>query len=183
MLQAHPRDRLVGHQLVKVFRIDTLLFRSLVGKSILEDRRVPLVRIAAEETKEVVKPQACWPQIKRTSLTGMPVGDVVVLAEPCSAISVVLEHLTDRTHTPRHERVVARVARCELHNVAGCCGVVITSGDQRGACRRAKSGRVELVEAQSGLRQSVHGGRRYRPAEGARSAEAYVIGQDQKDVR
>src|SRR5262249_27509246 len=71
MLFSHPGGRSVGQQFVEMLRIGAELLRCLVRKSILEDRCVPLIRISADETEEVVETKTCRPKVKRTGLAGI----------------------------------------------------------------------------------------------------------------
>src|SRR5208282_6689895 len=104
-----------------------------------------------------LKAQSRRPQITRSGLTTVPVGNVVVLAIPGGVVAVLLEHFRKRAVALGHQRVVSRETRCEFHNHAGGGGMVVTTGEQRGACWRAKGSGVELRVAQPILRQTVKG--------------------------
>lgn len=60
---------------------------------------------------------------------------------------------------------------------------MIATSDDRSARWRAKSGRVEVREAQAISGHPIKGGRRNHTAERARDAEASVVGHNQEDVR
>ena len=73
--------------------------------------------------------------------------------------------------------------RAGFHDDAGVGAVMIASAEQRSARGRAKRRGVEIVVAQARVRQPVHRYRRNRSAEGGRGTEAYVIGEDNEDIR
>ena len=112
----------------------------------------------------------------------MPVGDVVVLAIPGRVVAVLPEHFRERPAALGHQGVVARKAGGALHDEAGRAGMMVAPGEQPRPSGRAERAGVELRVAQAVLRQPVKGGRRDRPAERTRGAEANVVGHDQQDV-
>src|SRR5262249_23146867 len=82
MLQAEPSNGSIGHDSVKVLGIGTELLGRFVRQSVFKNRGVPLIGIAADKAKEIIKAQAGRPILKRTSLTRMPIWHVVILTEP-----------------------------------------------------------------------------------------------------
>ena len=60
---------------------------------------------------------------------------------------------------------------------------MVAPGQQRLARGRAQRRRVEAVVLEPVRREPLRGGRRARPAEGARRAEAHVVEQDHQHVR
>ena len=60
---------------------------------------------------------------------------------------------------------------------------MVAPGNQRGACRRAQRGGMNVVVAQTVIRDAIHRGRRDDAAEGARHAKSGVIGDDEQHVR
>ena len=126
VLHADPLDGVVGHVLVE--EVVLRVVRRLDGLGALEERRRPLARVAADEAVEVFEAQPGRPQIERPGLAGLPVGHVVVLAEPGGVVAVLLEHLGERPGALRHQRVVAGEAGAELHDDAG--------GDASDGCGR-----------------------------------------------
>ena len=55
----------------------------------------------------------------------------MVLAIPGRVVAVLSEYLRERAIALRHQRVVAREARGQLHDHAGGVGMMIASGEQR----------------------------------------------------
>ncbi len=83
----------------------------------------------------------------------------------------------------RDDAVVAGEAGGLLRDHAEAGRVMVAAGDERGARRRAERRGVELRVAQPGLGDAVQRRRRNDAAEGARRAEADVVGHDQQHVR
>src|SRR5215813_5566675 len=86
VLHAQPSDGMVRHELIKVRRVVAALLFGFQGPGILVDRRMPLVGIAAEEAVKVFEAEPRRPEIKRASLAGVPVWDIVVLTVPGSIV-------------------------------------------------------------------------------------------------
>jgi hypothetical protein len=107
---------------------------------------------------------------------------VVVLAEPRRGIAVVEQDAADRGLVLADDAVVAGEAGRLLGDHAEAGRVVVAPGDQRGARRRAQRGGEDAVVAQAFVGDAVHGRRRDDAAEGARHAEAGVVGDDQQHV-
>ena len=80
------------------------------------------------------------------------------------------------------DAVVAGEAGGLLGDHAEAGRVMVAPGDERGARRRAERGGVDVVVAQTVLRDAIHRRRRNDAAEGARHAEAGVVGHDEQDV-
>ena len=105
-MRNHP-DRLVRHDFVEVLRIGTLLFRRLVRQRVLEDGRVPLVRVAAEEAEEV-----------------LPVNDrrlhesTAPIASNSTAISIVRVQRTETVENRRHRQRSAALSEFPAGSVA-----------------------------------------------------------------
>ena len=140
---ADPLDAAVGQVLVEVVVLGVM--GRLDRFDVLDDRRRPLVGIAADEAVEVLEPESGRPEVVGTGLTSMPIGNVVILAVPGGVPAVLLEHLGKRAAALRHERVVAREAAAELHDDAGRRRVVVAPGQQRRPRGRAERRGVELV--------------------------------------
>src|SRR5262249_34090897 len=138
----------------------------------VKERGTPLIRVAADEAVEIVEAETSRPEIKRSCLAGLPVGNVVVLAVPGACVRVLAENLGHRAVALGHERFVAGVAGAEPRDHAGLHGMMIAAGDESGAGGRAESGRVEIRVAQPRGSNTVVSGCRDRPAERARGAEA-----------
>jgi len=104
----HPQ-RLVGDvlgEVVALFGLARLLDRVVV----LDQRRIPLVGLAAEEPVEAVKALRERPVGLRSAGVALLGGDVVVLADPVGVVAVAAQDLGDRRGLARQMRVRARVA-------------------------------------------------------------------------
>ena len=106
----------------------------------------------------------------------------MVLAEPRGGVAVVQQDAADGGLVLGDDAVVAREAGGLLGDHAEAGRVMVAPGDQRGARRRAERGGVDVVVAQTVLRDAIHRRRRDDAAEGARHAEARVVGHDEQDV-
>ncbi len=157
VLHPDPVDRAVGHVLVE--EIVLRVVRRLDRLGSFDDRRVPLAGVAADEAVEVLKAQPGGPQVERSGLTRLPVGNVVVLAVPGGVVAVLLQDLGERPRALRHERVVAGETGARLHDDAGGRGVMVAPAQQRRPRGRAQRRGVKLVVAEAVLRQPVHGRR------------------------
>src|SRR5262245_11714923 len=112
---------------------------------VLENGRIPLVHVPADEAIEVLEAKSGGPKVERAGSTRLPGGDIVILAKPPSAVAILPEHLADRSAALGHYRVVARITQAAFHNHAGVGVVVIAAGDQCGARRRTQPRRMEAV--------------------------------------
>ena len=137
---------------------------------------------AADEAVELLETQACRPEIERPGLAVLPIGHVVVLAEPGGVPALLPEDLGNRRGVLAHQAVVAGVAGRQLHDVRGMHRVVIAPGEQRGPRGRRDRRRVELRVAQPVLGEPVKRRRADRPAEGARCTVTDIVEDDQDDV-
>ena len=122
------------------------------------------------------------PAIERSRYARFPRGGLVPLTEGAGAVAVESQHLRQRRDAVRILPGVAGEGGRGLHDRAGVHGVVVPSGLERVARRRAQRRRVEVVEAQAALREPVHRRRVDRPAERARPAEAHVVDQHDHDI-
>src|SRR5262245_28198096 len=112
------------------------LFRRLVwlnGRRVLEDDGVVLVGFATNEAVEIVEAQSCGPTVEWTGDAALPIGRVVVLAEPRGRIAIVFQDRADGCGTARDHIVVAWETGRPLGQEARTAIVVIAPGDQRGA--------------------------------------------------
>jgi hypothetical protein len=97
---------------------------------VLEQRRMKLVRIAAEEAVEVLEAQTSGPLIKWPSWTLHPLWNEVVLAKPRCVVTVVYENVADGTGTLGHNRSVAGVTRGELRDVAHPNALMVAASEK-----------------------------------------------------
>ncbi len=182
LLLADPRHRLVGHvghEVVALFR--RLLHFDRRGPFI--KRRIPLVRLAADEPVEILEAAASrGPCIERPDRARLPDRDLVALAELRRAIAVQLERAGDRRGGVGKHGAVAGRAAGDLGDAAHADRVVVASGQQRLAGWRAQRGGVKAIVLQSAGGQSLGGGRLAGTAEGARRTEARVVEQDDQNV-
>ena len=179
LLGFHPVDGLVRHVDGEVVVLH--LWRVDLDHSVVNER-IPLVGLTADESVKLVKALVSRPAVKRTRHAGLPGGGFVPLAEGAGAVAVEPQHFRKGRHAVRNLARVAGEGRRRLHDRAGIDGVMVPARLERVACRRAQRGRMEVVEAQAGLSQLVHGRRLDGTAEGAGSAEADVIDQHDHDI-
>ena len=127
LLLADPRDRPVGHVLGEVV--------ALLGRPVgldrgraLVDRRVVLVRLAADEAVEVLEPPAAArPGVERPDRARLPHRHLVALAELGGRVAVQLQRLRQRRAGVRPNRAVARRRRRDLGDPAHPDRVVVAS--------------------------------------------------------
>ena len=180
LLGADPLDGLVGDVVVEV--VVRVAQVRLDGLGPVEDRGPPLAGLGPDEPVELFEAQAGRPEIERSGLAVLPVGHVVVLAEPGGVPALLLEDFGDGGGVLAHQAVVAGEAGGQFHDVAGMHRVVVAAGEQRRARGRRDRRGVELRVAQPVLGQLVQRRRVAGPAEGARRAEADVIEEDDDDI-
>ncbi len=180
LLLADPADRPARHGLREV--PVGIVVRRLDWRGVLEQRRVPLARLAALESEEVAEALAGRPAVERSGGAQLMVGGVVSLAEGCGRIGVGLENLRHARRFARPGAVVAGETGRHFGDGSRVDRVVVASGENGGAGRGAKRRRVEAVVAQSFVRETLQGRSLDRAAEGARLAETHVVEQDQQHV-
>ena len=184
LLLADPPDRPVGHVLGEVVALLRGLVR-LDRRRPFVDRRVVLVRLAADEAVEVLEAAAAArPRVERAERARLPHRHLVALAELRRRVAVELQRLRQRRARVRADRVVARRRRRDLRDPAHPDRVVVAARQQRGPRRRAQRRRVEAAELQARRRpvarpsacgtarrtRSSTRSRRRRSARSARSA-------------
>ena len=181
LLHLDPMRCLVGQVVVEVVirvadvRVDRL--------GAFDDRRAPLVRVAADEAIEMVESEARRPAVERSGLAALPVRDVVILAEPRGAVSSLLENLRDRCGLFAHHRVVTGEAGARLHDDPGVRRMVVAAGEERRPCRAAQGRSMELVVPQPIVGELLERRRVDRSAERAGGAVTDVVEQHQQNVR
>jgi hypothetical protein len=180
---ADPLEGLVRHVREQVVALLGRLLQ-LDRRGPFVERRVPLVRLAADEAVEVLEASAArGPGVEGSGRARLPDRHLVALAELRGGVAVERQRPRQRRHGIRQDRAVARRAARDLGDVAHAGRVVVASGQQRLARRRAQGGRVEAIVLQSPRGQLFQGWHVTRAAEGAGRAEAGVIDQDDEDVR
>ena len=176
----HPVDGVVGHPSDEIPA--RLAIEGINLRRVAEQVRLPLVGITADEAIEILKAHAGRPLVERPDLARSERRRVVVLAEPRRGIAVIQQDPADGGLVLGDDAVVAGEAGRLLGDHAEAGRVMVAAGDQRGARRRAqRSGEYPII-AQALVRDAVHGRRRDHAAEGARHAEAGVIGDDEQHI-
>src|SRR5262249_12656114 len=128
LLPAHVVDGLVGQMFVEgVVLLAALGYLHFDGRGAVVEGRLPLVRLAADETVEVVKPLHARPAVERAGDARFPVSDIVVLAEERGTVTVLADDLRDHRTTPRHLSGVAGVTAAEFGDATGRGGVVVAA--------------------------------------------------------
>ena len=183
LLLADPHDRPVGHVLGEV----VALLGRLVGldrRRPLVDRRVVLVRLAADEAVEVLEAAAgARPRVERAERARLPHRHLVTFPELSGRVAVQLQRLRQRRARVGTDRVVAGRRGRDLRDPTHADAVVVPAREQRRPRRRAQRRRVKAIELQPVTGQTLGCGRLTRPAEGARTTEAGVVEEDDQDVR
>ncbi len=168
--------RHVGHEVVV----------RVVGQFDLRDAvvqvRRPLVRLAPEETVELVEALARGPAVIRPRDAGFPGSRLMPLAEGAGRIAVEPQRLGERRGRVRDLAGGAREAGRHLGNEGHVDRVVVAAALERRARRRGKRRRVEVVVAQPVLREAVERLGLDGPAERTGRAEAQVVDQHDDHV-
>src|SRR5258707_11284381 len=98
---------------------------------------MPVVRVASEESVEVLETQSTGPLVEGTIWAFQPVRNQMVLANPGCVVTVADQNVADGARALRKDRVVAWITRGELRNVAEADAVVVTASEERGSRGRA----------------------------------------------
>ena len=179
---AHELDRLVGQilrQVVAVLGCAGLLD----GVVVVDQVRVPLMRLAAQEAVEPLEPTAQRP-------AGTPRGQVdlvrrgqVPLADRVGVPPLLAQDLGDQAVLERDAGREAREPRRSLgdarHVVAGRVAAVQQARTGRGA----QGGGVEVGEAHPAVGDAAQGRRLDRPAVDIHGAVTHVVPHHVEDVR
>ena len=191
-------ERLVRHQRLLLADPAHTVVREILGEVVallrrrrrldrcraVVQRRIPLVVLAADESVELLEPAtARRPRVERPHRRRLPDRHLVTLAELCRRVAVQLQRHRQRCLGVRTQRALAGSRGRRLGDVAHPHRVVVASGQQRLARRRAQRRRVEPVEAQPAGGQPFGGWCVARTAERARGAEADVVDQHDEHVR
>ena len=174
-------ERLVGDVLREVIAVLRQV-RLIDGLVVLDEQRVPLVGLTAEEAVEALEATAEWPLGPRTGGVVVEVRRQVPLAEGVRAVAVVDEHLREHRVLERDPRVRAGVAGGELRDARHAVRGGIAPGQQTRACRRAQRRGVELRVAKAPLGKARQVGRLDETAEAIEGAEADVVPEDEEEV-
>src|SRR5262245_35375443 len=180
VLDANPVHGAVGKVANKDVARVSGRWQSRIG--VLEQRRVPLVRVAAKEAVEVLEAQAPGPLVEGPRRALHPLRHQVVLAEPRRVVAVVHERVANGSCSLGNDRGVARIPRGELRYVAHADAVVVAAGEECGPRGRAQGGGVEIVVGKAALGYAVESWRGDWHAEGAGCRKAGVISHDEQHV-
>ncbi len=181
LLSAMKRDRLVGEVLGEVVAV--LGQRGLVDVVVvLDERRVPVVGLAADEA--VVAVEAAGQRPVALARTHGPLVDrhVVVLADPEGVVAVLAQHLADGGVLHRDVAGVPREALGPLGDLGEAVLVVVAPGEQARARRRAQRGGVPLRVGQAVVGQPLHRRHVDPPAVRRPRGQAGVVVQHEQHV-
>ena len=131
---------------------------------------------------EVLESETRGPEIEWAGFAGLPVGNVVVFAEPRGVPAFLTEHFREAGGVFADEGVVPGIACAAFHDDAGVDGVMVAPHQQRGAGRRAESGGVEVGVFEAVLGEALKRGHVDGASEGAGGTVSHVVEENQKDV-
>ena len=149
--------REVRHQVV------VRVVRRVDGGHSVDERRGPLVRLAADETVEALEAREGRPVVERTGGAGLPDRHLVTFAELGRVVAVLPQDLRQRDGGVRPGGAVARRGRGGLGDVPHADLVVVAAAEQGRPGGGAERGGVEARVLQAGRRQPL-GGRVCAPA-------------------
>jgi hypothetical protein len=175
-------QRLVGDvlgEVVAVLGLGGLLDRLVV----LDEQRVPLVRLSAQEAVEALEAATERPLLPRAGGVVVVVRREVPLAERVRAVAVVDEDLRDHRVLEGDAPVGGRKAGGELRDARHTVRRGVTPGEETRARRRAERRGVKLRVAQPHLGDTRHVGGLDETAVAVEGAEADVVPADVEDVR
>src|SRR6185437_15371281 len=112
------------------------------GCGVLEQWRVPLTRLTALTSIEVVKALPGGPPVEGSAGAQLVIGRVVALPECGGDVVVASENLCNACRFLWPLTIVAGEPGRQLCNAPRVHGVMIATGEQRCAGRRAKRGRM-----------------------------------------
>src|SRR5215469_1867359 len=134
VLKAHPGDRLishVGHEVVSGG------VRWLDMRYAVEDKRRPLIGLAAEKPVKLFEAVADGPARKRPGDAHLPCRGLMHLAEGRGVVAVQLQDFGNRHGLIRTDGIVSGGAGCHFGNRAHPDRMMIVAGKQGLASRRA----------------------------------------------
>ena len=183
LLLLDPADGLVRHVLHQVVALLGRLRRRDRGGT-LDQRGIPLVRLAADEAVEVLEAATTRrPLVEGADRARLPHRHLVAFAELRGVVAIELERLGQRRDGIGQHRGVARLAGGDLGD-AGHAGVMVIAAGQQGLARRRADGRgMEAVVLETARGQLVGRRRGAGAAEGAGRAEAAVVDEHDEHVR
>ena len=150
---------------------------------VLDEVRIPLVGLAADESVVALESLAERPRLAVAALGDILLRNVVVLAQPEGAVAVVLEDLRDGGGLRRDTAGPAREPVGGLRDGGHAVQGVVASRQERGPCRRTQRRRVPLRVGQPVLRQPVERRHVDPAAVGRPGGESGVVVEHEQDVR
>ena len=175
-------DGLVGQVLGEVIALlrAVRLFDEMV---VFHQVGIPLVGLAAEEAVEAVEALLQRPLLAAGARGDIRLGDVVVLAQPEGAPAAVLQDLPDGGALIREAAVRTGESVGPLGDAGHAVEVVVATGQEGGAGRRAQRRGVPLRVDQPVVRQLLQGRHVDPAAEGRPGGQTGVVVQHEQDVR
>jgi hypothetical protein len=175
-------DRAVGQILGQVVALIGR-FRRLDLMIVIDQVRVPLARVAAEEPVVTLKAAAERPAVIWACGRLLAAGYQMPLADHVGVVAVLQEHLRQKPVLERDKPVIARIARRHLGDTRHRIAVMVAAADDARAARRAQRRRMHVVVTQPPLRHTVQVRRRDRAAVTPELAEARVVKHNEQHVR
>ena len=175
-------DRLVGQVLGQVIAL-LRGARRLDLVVVVDQVRVPLAGVPAEEPVEPLEPAAQRPAVERPGAGLELRGQQVVLADHVGAVAMGQQHLGQEPVLERDLPVVPGIAGGELVDRRGRVRVVIAAGDDARPRRRAQRRGVHVRVQQPAGGQRVQVRRGDRAAVTAQLPVPDVIQHDEQHVR
>jgi hypothetical protein len=129
----HVVDRVVSHVGREVVARASYPRKDLC--LVAEEKRRPLVSLAAEETIEVIESHPVRPLVKRPCQTDLIAGSIVVLADPRCRVAILPQDRADGGTLRPDDGVVSRVSGGHFGNHAEADRVMVAARDQRCSCR------------------------------------------------
>ena len=180
LFRANPGDRVVRHVRHQMV---VWIVRRLDRRHVFIERRMPLVRFAADEPIKFVEAGSGRPAVGRPGDAELPGRRLVALSKGGCRIAIEPQHFGQGSDRVRALSGIAGIGGRDLGDAAHVVHVVVAAGEQRDPRRRAKRGRVELVVAQAVVGERLDRRHVDRPAECARLAEAHVVDEDDQHIR
>ena len=150
---------------------------------VVDQIRIPLAGVAAQEPVEPLETAAQRPAVERPGRGLELRRQQVVLADHVGAVAVLLQHLRQEPVLERDAAVVARVPGRQLVDRRRRVGVVVAAGDDARPRRRAQRRGVHVGVQQAAGGQRVEIRRRDRAAVAAELPEPGVIQHDEQHIR
>ena len=175
-------DRLVD----EVFREVIPLFRCpgrLDLVVVIDEVRIPLARVTAEEAVEALEAAGYGPARVRPRRRFLVARRQMPLAHGVRVVASPRKDLRQHPVLERHDAVVAGIPGRQFRDGGHAVSVVVAAGDDARAAGRTERGRVHVVEAQAGRGDPVEVRRRDRAAEAPEVPEPSVIQHDEHYVR